>query len=92
MKRRKCDFGVLTGKFLGFIIHEHGIEVDPGRIKSIRDIGAPACKLEIQKFLSKVNYLQRFISNLVGKVDAFTYILQLMNNIDFTWGRAAACF
>jgi hypothetical protein len=25
----KCVFGVSAGKFLGFIIHEHGIEIDP---------------------------------------------------------------
>jgi hypothetical protein len=31
----KCAFGVSAGKFLGFIIHEHGIEIDPNRIKSI---------------------------------------------------------
>jgi hypothetical protein len=28
MNPHKCAFGVLAGKFLGFIIHEHGIEVD----------------------------------------------------------------
>jgi hypothetical protein len=50
-------------------------------------VGAPTCKLEMQKFLGKVNYLRRFISNLAGKVDAFTSILQLKNNADFTWGQ-----
>jgi hypothetical protein len=34
MNPRKCAFGVSAGKFLGFIIHEHGIEIDPDRIKS----------------------------------------------------------
>jgi hypothetical protein len=29
MNPRKCAFGVSARKFLGFIIHEHGIEVDP---------------------------------------------------------------
>jgi hypothetical protein len=57
MNPRKCAFGVLAGKFLGFIIHEHGIEIDPDRIKSIRNVGPPTCKLERQKFLGKVNYL-----------------------------------
>jgi hypothetical protein len=28
----KCAFGVSAGKFLGFIIHEHGIEIDPTTI------------------------------------------------------------
>jgi hypothetical protein len=29
MKTLKCAFGVSSGKFLGFIIHKHGIEIDP---------------------------------------------------------------
>jgi hypothetical protein len=40
-------------------------------------VEAPTYKLEVQKFLGKVNYLQRFISNLARKIDAFTPILQL---------------
>jgi ribonuclease HI len=86
MNPRKCAFGVSDGKSLGFIIHEHGIEIDPDRIKSIRNVGPLTCKLEVQKFLDKVNYLQRFISNLAGKIDAFTPILRLKNDVEFTWG------
>jgi hypothetical protein len=77
MNLRKCTFGVSAGKLLGFIIHEHDIEVDTNRIKAIRNIGAPTSKLEMQKFLSRVNYLQIFIYNLARKVDAFTPILRL---------------
>jgi hypothetical protein len=77
MNPRKCAFGVSAGKFLGFIIHEHGIEIDPDRIKSIWNVGPPTCKVEVQKFLGKINYLRRFISNLAGKNDAFTPILRL---------------
>jgi hypothetical protein len=70
MNPRKCAFGMSAGMFLGFIIHEHGIEIDSDRIKSIRNVGPPTCKLEVQKFvfLSKVNYLRRFISNCWGLV------------------------
>jgi hypothetical protein len=84
MNPRKCAFGVLAGKFLGFVIHEHGIEIDPDRIKSIRNVGPPTCKVEMQKFLGKVNYLRRFISNLARKIDAFTPILRLKNDAEFT--------
>jgi hypothetical protein len=38
---------VSSDKFLGFIIHEHGIEIDLNRIKSIRNVGAPTYKLEM---------------------------------------------
>jgi hypothetical protein len=86
MNPRKCAFGVSAGKFLEFVIHEHGIEIDPDRIKSIRNVGPPTCKVEVQKFLGKVNYLRRFISNLAGKIDAFTPILRLKNDAEFAWG------
>jgi hypothetical protein len=87
MNPRKCAFGVSTGKFLEFVIHEHGIEIDPDRIKSIRNVGPPTCKVEVQKFLGKVNYLRKFISNLAGKIDAFTPILRLKNDAEFAWGQ-----
>ena len=44
------------------------------RIEAMKKVEAPACKKDLQKFLGKVNYLRRFISNLSGKIDAFTPI------------------
>jgi hypothetical protein len=37
-------FGVLTGKLLGFIIHEHGIDIDPKKIESINKVQSPKSK------------------------------------------------
>jgi hypothetical protein len=88
MNLRKCAFGVSVGKFLGFIIHKHGIEVDPDRIRAIRNMRAPTCKLEMQNFLGKVYYLRRFISYLAGMVSDFTPIFQLKGNADITWGHS----
>ena len=48
-------FWVSAGKFLGFIIHDKGIEVDPKRIEKIKKVQAPTCKKDLQKFLGKVN-------------------------------------
>jgi hypothetical protein len=89
MNPRKCAFGVSAGKFLGFFIHEHGIEIDPDLIKSIRNVGPPTCKVEVQKFLGKMNYLRRFISNLAWKIDAFTPILRFKNDAEFAWGQSS---
>ena len=77
MNPLKCAFGVSAGKFLGFIIHEKGIEIDPKRIEAMKKVEAPTCKKDLQKFLGKINFLRRFISNLSGKIDTFTPILRL---------------
>jgi hypothetical protein len=34
----KYMFDVSIGKFLGFIIHEHGINIDPKEIESIKKV------------------------------------------------------
>jgi hypothetical protein len=86
MNPLRCVFGVSTGKFLGFIIHEHGIEIDAKQVESLKKVKAPTSKKELQSFLSKVNYLRRFISNLSGRVKAFTPILRLKNDAEFIWG------
>jgi hypothetical protein len=57
MNLLKCVFGVSAGKFLGFIIHEHGIEIYPIKIESINNVQPPQCKNDMQKFLGKLNYL-----------------------------------
>jgi hypothetical protein len=41
MNPLKCAFGVSAGKFLGFIIHEHGIEIDPKNVESIKKVKDP---------------------------------------------------
>jgi hypothetical protein len=63
MNPLKCAFGVSAGKFLGFIIHKHGIEIDPTKIVSINKVQPPQCKNNKQKFLGKLNYLRQFIFN-----------------------------
>jgi hypothetical protein len=80
----KCVFGVSTGKFLEYIIHEHGIEIDPTNIESINKVQPPQCKNDMQKFLGKLNYLRRFIFNLSRKNSAFAPILLLKNEVEFT--------
>ena len=39
---RKCAFGVSSRQFLGFLVHQHGIQVDPAKIKAIRELIPPA--------------------------------------------------
>jgi hypothetical protein len=53
----KCAF-VSAAKFLGFIIHEYGIEIDPKRVEAMKKLKAATCKRELQSFLGKVNYLR----------------------------------
>jgi hypothetical protein len=39
----KCAFGITSGKFLGFVVHEYGIKIDLKKIESVMKIGEPVC-------------------------------------------------
>jgi hypothetical protein len=53
MNPLKCAFRVSAGKFLGFIIHDKGIEIDLKRIDKIKGVQTPTCKKNLQKFFEK---------------------------------------
>jgi hypothetical protein len=66
MNPLKCAFRVTSGRFLGFIVHEHGIQINPKKIESIGKIGEAVCKKDVQKLHGKINYLRCSVSNLAG--------------------------
>jgi hypothetical protein len=58
MNPLKCVFGVSAGRFIGFVVHERGIEVDPMKVEAIRRIQELTCKKDLQSLLGKVDYLR----------------------------------
>ena len=60
----KCSFGVKSGKLLGFVMSDKGIEVDLDKIKAIYSMPAPRIEKDVRGFLGRLNYIARFISQL----------------------------
>ena len=63
----KCAFGVTTGKFLGFMVSQRGIEINPDKIQAIMEIAPPKNIKEVQSLNSKVAALNRFVSKATDK-------------------------
>ena len=89
MNPTKCAFGVSAGQFLGFLVHERGIEVTQMSINAIKKIQPPENKTELQEMIGKINFVRRFISNLSGRLEPFTPLLRLKANQQFTWGQSS---
>jgi hypothetical protein len=85
MNSNKCAFGVSAGEFLGFLVHEGGIEVGKKSMKAIDEVVPPTNLKELQSLLGKINFVRRFISNLSQKVLPFSPLLKLKKD-QFTWG------
>jgi hypothetical protein len=65
---KKCAFGVSAGQFLGFLVHEQGIEIGLKSQEAVRTMVPPTTKRELQQLIGKFNFIGRFISNLSGRI------------------------
>ncbi|KAL2231990.1 UNVERIFIED_CONTAM: Retrovirus-related Pol polyprotein from transposon opus [Sesamum indicum] len=63
----KCTFGVGGGKFLGYMVSEQGIEVNPEKIQAIMNLRSPTTIKEVQKLTGKIASLGRFISRSANR-------------------------
>ena len=60
----KCVFDVSSGKLLGYIVSQRGIEVDLSKARAIVEIPHPRTKKEIQGLFGRLHYISRFIAQL----------------------------
>ena len=63
----KCAFKVTAGKFLGFIVSQRGIEVNPDKVRAIMEITPPINIKEVQSHNGKVVALNRFVLRITDK-------------------------
>ncbi|XP_050875865.1 uncharacterized protein LOC127079525, partial [Lathyrus oleraceus] len=72
----KCTFGVRSGKLLGFIVSQRGIEVDPDKVRAIQEMPAPRTEREVRGFLGRLNYISRFISHMTATCEPIFKLLR----------------
>ena len=72
----KCAFGVLTEKFLGFIVNNQGIEANPDKIKAVLDMPPPSNIKEVQRLIGRIVALSRFVSKAIDKCQPFFQVLK----------------
>ncbi|KAI5322325.1 hypothetical protein L3X38_031397 [Prunus dulcis] len=72
----KCAFGVASGKFLGFMISQRGIEANPEKIQAILDMTIPKTVKDIQSLTGRVAALTRFISKATDRCAPFLKALK----------------
>ena len=72
----KCTFGVSTGKFLGFIVNNRGIEANPDKIKAVLDMPPPSNIKEVQRLTGRIAALSRFVSKASDKCQPFFQVLK----------------
>ena len=77
----KYVFRVTTGKFLGFMASERGIEVNQKKMKAIMELASPKTVKKVQSLNGKVAALNKFVSIVTDKCLPFFRTLRKL----FEW-------
>ena len=76
LNAEKCVFGVEAGKFLGYLITNRGIEINPDQIDVVRCLNPPSNPKEVQKLTGMLAALNRFISKFADRCRPFYQLLK----------------
>ena len=77
----KCVFGVSSGKFLGYMVSQQGIEANLQKVKAILKMTSPRNIKEVQRLTGRVAALNHFVSRATDKCLPFFKTLKQA----FTW-------
>jgi hypothetical protein len=80
----KCAFGVPSGKLLGFLISERGIEANPNKVKAIEEMRPPCNFQEMQPLAGCMAALGSFIARSKEKALPFFKIMKRTKKFDWT--------
>ena len=72
----KCAFGVESGKFLGFLVSQMGIEANLKKVEVIPKMRSPKDLKDVQSLAGKVTALSRFILKSSEKCHPFFELMK----------------
>ncbi|KAJ9539536.1 hypothetical protein OSB04_032269 [Centaurea solstitialis] len=84
-KFSKCEFWIREVHFLGHVVNEKGIHVDPAKVEAIKKWEVPKTPTEIRQFLGLAGYYRRFIANFSKIAQPLTTLTQ--KDKKFVWGE-----
>ena len=62
---KKCEFEKTRIEYLGLVISENRVEMDPVKVAGVAEWPEPMNKREVQSFLGFVNFYQRFVKDFL---------------------------
>ena len=82
-KFSKCEFWLSEVKFLGHVISQDGISVDPRKVEAVLDWSSPTSVTEVRSFLGLAGYYRRFIENFLKIAVPLTNLTR--KSVPFVW-------
>ena len=85
-KFSKCEFWLREVAFLGHVLSENGVAVDPSKVQDVLDWVQPQNVSDIRSFLGLAGYYRRFIENFSKVAKPMTELLK--QGSVFEWSDA----
>ncbi|WVZ76569.1 hypothetical protein U9M48_024534 [Paspalum notatum var. saurae] len=82
-KISKCAFWLKEVSFLGHILFEKGVAVDPSKVKDVLNWKQPETVTEIRSFLGLAGYYRRFIKDFSKTAKPMTSLTK--KNVKYVW-------
>ena len=81
----KCQFAKPSVRYLGHVISEKGIQVDPTKTKAISNMPVPRSVKHVRRFLGCCSYYRKFIKNFAKISSPLTQLTK--KNQRFKWTK-----
>ncbi len=88
LKAEKCEFEVLETEYLGVIISQDSVWMDPIKVAGIVEWPTLSKKKELQSFLGFTNFYWKFIKNYLKVMKVLTTLTGLA---EWKWGADQDC-
>lgn len=85
-KRTKCSFAQTQVHYLGHVINQNGVGVDPQKIQAVKECLVPTTVKALRGFLGLTGYYRKFVRNYGVIAKPLTTLLK---KGQFKWGKEA---
>ncbi|XP_059066066.1 uncharacterized mitochondrial protein AtMg00860-like [Cryptomeria japonica] len=86
--REKCSFGLKRIQYLGYIVDNRGVHVDPAKIQLIRDWPSPTNITDLRTFLGLANFYHKFVLGFSHLTWPMNQVLRGGSKAKFVWTKA----
>ena len=83
LKAKKCEFGKMKLEYLGLVVEEGKLSMDPVKVKGFADWPVPKSVKEVQSFLGFGNFYRKFIAKFSALAAPLNNLLK--KDTPFEW-------